>query len=56
MSKAAMSPEVTVADAETEANDVQVGNDRAERSGDPDALRGTWPVKACADTEGGYGV
>ena len=56
MRKAAMSPEVTVAEAETEANDVQVGNDRAERSGDPDALRGTGPVKAGADTERGYGV
>ena len=50
MCKAAMAPEVAIVDAEVEANDIQVGNDRAERAGYPDALRSTGPVKACADT------
>lgn len=50
MCKAAMAPEVTIVDAEVEADDIQVGNDRAERAGYPDALRSTGSVKACADT------
>jgi len=51
-----MAPEVAIVDAEVEADDVQVGNDGAERSGYPDALRGTGPVEACADAEGGHCV
>jgi hypothetical protein len=56
MRKATMSPEIAVTDAEVEADDIQVGNDGAERSGYPDALRGTGPVKACTDGKGGYCV
>ena len=56
MRKAPMSPEVAVVDSEMKADDIKVGDDGAEYSGYPDALRGTRPVKACADAEGGYCV
>jgi len=56
MRKAPMSPEVAVVDSEMKADDIKVGDDGAEYSGYPDALRGTRPVKACADAEGRYCV
>ncbi len=57
MRKAAMAPEVALVDSEVKADDIQIGDDGAECSGYPDApRRGTGPVKACADAEGGYCV
>jgi hypothetical protein len=51
-----MAPEVAVVDSEVKADDIQIGDDGTDRSGHPDALRGTGPAKACADAEGGYCV
>ena len=52
MCEAAVSPEVAVVGAEPEADDVKVGNDGAEGSRDPDALRNSGPIETRTDPEG----
>ena len=52
--ESAVAPEVAVADAEAEADDVEIGDDRAERSDYPDALQRAGTIKACSNTEGSY--
>ena len=54
--KAAMAPEVAIANAKTKADGVQVGNDRTERTRYPDALRSTGLVETGSDAKGGYCV
>ena len=49
MGESAVAPKVAVADAEVEADDIQVGQDRAERSGDQDAFGHAGTVEAGAD-------
>lgn len=52
MSKAAMSPEAVVVNAETEADDIHIGNDRTENSDHPDSFWRTRLVETGSDTEG----
>jgi len=47
-----VTPEVTVADAESEAKHVNIGNYRAERSDNPNSFWGAWAVEAGAYAEG----
>jgi len=56
MCEAAMAPEVAVVNAEVETDDVEVGNDRTNSAGYPDALRRTGTIKACPNAEGGYAM
>jgi hypothetical protein len=43
-------------DAEAETDDVQIRNDRAERSDDPDSLWSAGPIETGSDPEGCYCV
>ena len=56
MCKSAMSPEVTVADAKPEAEDVEIGNNRTERSGHPDTLWRTRLIETGSDRQGCHRV
>jgi hypothetical protein len=56
MGETAMAPKVAVVDAEVEADDVQVGNDRTERTRYPYAFGNAGSVEAGADAKGSYSV
>ncbi len=56
MTESAVAPEVAVANAEVEADDIQVWQDRAERSGEPDAFGRAGAMEAGAEAERGDGV
>jgi hypothetical protein len=56
MRKSAMSPEVTAADAEPEADDVEIRNNRAERSDHPDPIWRARLVETGCDAEGCHRV
>jgi hypothetical protein len=50
--ESAVAPEVTIADAESEAKDVNIGNYRAERPHDPNPFWRAWAVEAGTYAEG----
>lgn len=50
------SPEVAVVNAEAKADYVDVGQSRAQCSGDPDALRNLRPIETASNAQGGNGV
>jgi len=51
MRESAMAPKVSVANAEAEADDVEIGNDRTSSADREDAFRCARPPKASADRE-----
>jgi len=52
VSKAAMSPEIVVVNAETEADDIHIRNDRTECSDHPDSFWRSRLVETRSDAEG----
>jgi hypothetical protein len=54
--ESAVTPEVTVPDAESKAKYVNIGNDRAERPDNPNSYWRAWAVKAGAYAEGRDGM
>jgi hypothetical protein len=50
--ESAVAPEVTVTDAESEPNDVKIGNDGAERADNPDSLWRASAVETNSDPKG----
>ena len=54
--KAAVSPEVAIVDAETEADDIYIRNDRTECSDYPDSLWRARTVETGSDAEGCHRV
>ena len=50
----AMTPKVTVSDAEMKSNDIKIGNDRTECANRPDSLWNLRRVKAGSNTESSY--
>src|SRR5262249_33809638 len=56
VSKAAMSEDAIVRDAEPEANRIEVGNNGAGCTEDPESRRLCWSTKRRADRESGDGV
>ena len=50
--ESAVAPQVTVPDAEPEAEHVNIGNDRAERPDNPNLFWRAWPIEAGAYAEG----
>jgi hypothetical protein len=51
MGQAPVTQRISVVDAEAEAQDIEVGQDRTKSTGNPEALGNSRPVEAGADTE-----
>lgn len=56
MRESAMTPEVAVADAEVEANDIEVGYHRTNSSCNPDSFGDAGAIEAGSNAQGGDGV
>ncbi len=52
MSESAVTPEVAIADAEAEPNDIEIGESGTDRADEPNALGNLRLVEARADAEG----